>query len=96
MDRAISWVLLDAGTPVPIAKNWRIPGQVTDGASEEGTVGADGGDQAGERLKGLIADGPVSSEVVLPPQILTIYWAGNHTCGPKADDDRLRASPISY
>jgi hypothetical protein len=72
MDRAISWVLLDAGTPVPIA-NWRIPGQVTDGASEEGTVGADGGDQAGERLKGLIADGPVSSEVVLPPGIRQLF-----------------------
>jgi hypothetical protein len=37
-----------------------------------------------EGLDRSLSRDPVGLEVILPAQMLIIYWAGNHTCDPSA------------
>jgi hypothetical protein len=73
----------DPGADVDELPDPRLGGQEAHRAGEEGAVGADREHQVRVRLQGPFAEFPVRGEVVLPAQILIIYWASNHTCGPE-------------
>jgi hypothetical protein len=81
----------DAGADVEELADSPLPGQVAHGASEEGAVGADRGDQAGERLQGLFAGGPVSGEVVFA-EIETCQ----HTCEARQVADCAHKWTVRY